>query len=229
MSELIKGISQEKIFNHSRLNDLKNKSFDAQSMNGALKIYYGFKSLVNKYKFDGITVRCFDLIERFKNTGCLGLSLLNSEGIIAGCEGDIPATISMLILHLLSGQPVFMANPASVDKKKNEVVLAHCTIPINMSDSFHLDTHFESGLGVGIKGHIPEGRVTVFKLSADAQTYFVSGGEILENLNEENLCRTQIRLKMDEDVGYFLHNSIGNHHLVCQGDYCSLIKEFFNW
>ncbi|MEA2021146.1 MAG: hypothetical protein U9N08_01565 [Candidatus Caldatribacteriota bacterium] len=229
IDELVKEIKQKHRFDHPELNDIKNKRFDSKSIDGALKIYNGFKAIVNKYQFDGITVRCFDLIEIYKNTGCLGMSLLNSEGIIAGCEGDIPATISMLILHLLTGQPVFMANPASVDKKKNEIVLAHCTIPLNMPDTFHLDTHFESGLGVGIKGHIPEGKVTVFKLSADTRTYFVSGGEILENLNKKNLCRTQIRLKMDEDVTYFLQNSIGNHHLVCRGDYHSLVKEFFNW
>lgn len=229
IDELVKEIKQKHHFDHPELNDIKNNTFDRKSINGALKIYDGFKAIVNKYRFDGITVRCFDLIERYKNTGCLGLSLLNSEGIIAGCEGDIPATISMLILHLLTGQPVFMANPASVDKKTNEVVLAHCTIPLNMPDTFRLDTHFESGLGVGIKGHIPEGRVTIFKLSADTQTYFVSGGEILENLNKKNLCRTQIRLKMDEDVAYFLQNSIGNHHLVCRGDYHLLVREFFNW
>ena len=122
-----------------------------------------------------------------------------------------------------------MANPASVDVNRNEVILAHCTLPLNMPDSFQLDTHFESGLGVGIKGHIPEGNVTIFKLAADFQTYFVSRGEILENLNAKNLCRTQVKLKLEEDVSYFLHHSLGNHHLVCNGDFYSLIKEFFSW
>jgi len=228
MSELFREINQERKFDHDRLNDLKRIQFNAQSMDGALKIYYGLKALAEKHKLNGMTVRCFDLLEKFANTGCLGLSLLNSEGIIAGCEGDVPAMISMLILWLLTGKPVFMANPASVNKKKNEVILAHCTIPLNMPDHFQLDTHFESGLGVGIKGHIPKGKITIFKLSSDAQTFFVSGGEIIENLDDPNMCRTQIKVKLDEDVIYFLKNSIGNHHLVCKGDHHLLVKEFFN-
>jgi len=229
ISELFNVMKGKVKYHHPMLGEITNKHFTSQSIKGALKIYDGFKTLISKYNLDGITVRCFDLIERYKNTGCLGLSLLNSEGIIAGCEGDIPAAVSMFLLHLLTRQSVFMANPASVDVNRNEVILAHCTLPLNMPDSFQLDTHFESGLGVGIKGHIPEGSATIFKLAADFQTYFVSRGEILENLNAKNLCRTQVKLKLEEDVSYFLHHSLGNHHLVCNGDFYSLIKEFFSW
>jgi len=229
MDELVKEIEQKHRFDHPKLNDIKNKGFDSKSIDGALKIYNGFKAIVNKYKFDGITVRCFDLLEIYKNTGCLGLSLLNDEGIIAGCEGDIPALISMTILHYLTDEPVFMANPSSIDIDKNEIILAHCTLPLNMPDEFYLKTHFESGLGVGIKGNIKEGKATIFKLSRDGKEYFVSGGEIIENLNSENLCRTQIRFRINEGVKYFLQNSLGNHHLICKGDYSEIVREFFKW
>ena len=229
MKELIEEIDKNYNFEHPKLNDIKDKEFDSKSIEGALKIYSGFKAIVNKYKLDGITVRCFDLLEIYKNTGCLGLSLLNDEGIVAGCEGDIPALISMVILHYLTDEPVFMANPASINIDKNEVILAHCTLPLNMPDKFYLKTHFESGLGVGIKGDIREGEATIFKLSKDGKNYFVSSGEIIENLNRKNLCRTQIRLKLKQDVKYFLQESIGNHHLICKGDYSKLVREFFKW
>jgi len=229
MDELVKEIDQDHNFAHPKLKDIREKGFNKKSIDGALKIYSGFKAIVNKYKLDGITVRCFDLLEIYKNTGCLGLSLLNDEGIVAGCEGDIPALISMAILHYLTDEPVFMANPSSIDIDKNEIILAHCTLPLNMPDEFYLKTHFESGLGVGIKGVIEEGEATIFKLSRDGKEYFVSGGEIIENLNSENLCRTQIRFRMNEGVKYFLQNSLGNHHLICKGDYNKLVREFFKW
>ena len=229
MDELVKEIGQNHNFAHPKLKDIREKGFNKKSIDGALKIYHGFKAIVNKYKFDGITVRCFDLLEIYKNTGCLGLSLLNNEGIIAGCEGDIPALISMTILHYLTDEPVFMANPSSIDINQNEIILAHCTLPLNMPDEFYLKTHFESGLGVGIKGNIKEGKATIFKLSRDGKEYFVSGGEIIENLDSKNLCRTQIRFRMNEGVKYFLQNSLGNHHLICKGDYSEIVREFFKW
>ena len=229
MDEMVKEIDQDYHFAHPKLSDIKNRGFDSKSIDGALKIYSGFKAIVNKYKLDGITVRCFDLLEIYKNTGCLGLSLLNDEGIMAGCEGDIPALISMVVLHYLTDEPIFIANPSGIYIDKNEIILAHCTLPLNMPDEFYLKTHFESGIGVGIKGDIREGEATIFKLSGDGKNYFVSGGEIIENLNRENLCRTQIRFRMDEDVKYFLQDSIGNHHLICKGDYSELVREFFKW
>ncbi|PIY32557.1 MAG: hypothetical protein COZ07_05305 [Candidatus Infernicultor aquiphilus] len=229
MDELVKEIEQKYRFDHPKLNDIKNKKFDSKSIEGALKIYSGFKAIINQYKLDGITVRCFDLLEIYKNTGCLGLSLLNDEGIIAGCEGDIPALVSMVILHYLTDEPVFMGNSSSLDLNKNEITLAHCTLPLNMADKYYFDTHFESGLGVGIRGIIREGEATIFKLSGGGHNYFVSGGEIIKNLKDRNLCRTQIRLKLKQDVKYFLQESIGNHHLICRGDYSKLIREFFKW
>jgi len=229
MSELVREINQEKYFEHNRIKEIKKSEFNSQSIDGALRIYHGLKSIVDKYQLNGLTVRCFDLLDIYKNTGCLGLSLLNDEGIIAGCEGDIPALISMTILNLLTEKPVFMANPANININNNKVIFAHCTLPLNMPDKFYLDTHFESGLGVGIKGNIPVGKVTLFKLSGDGQKYFVSGGEIIENLSEKNLCRTQIKIKMDEDVKYFLQNAIGNHHVICRGDCSHLVREFFKW
>jgi len=229
MDELVKEIERDHNFNHRKLNDIKNKGFDSKSIEGALKIYNGFKAIVNKYKLDGITVRCFDLLEIYKNTGCLGLALLNDEGIMGGCEGDIPALVSMVILHYLTDEPIFMANPASIDINKKEIILAHCTLPLNMPDEFYLKTHFESGLGVGIQGVIEEGEAAIFKLSGDGKKYFVSGGEIIENLNKESLCRTQIRMKVNEDIKYFLQNSLGNHHLICKGDNSKLVNEFFKW
>jgi L-fucose isomerase-like protein len=229
MDELVKEIDRDHNFNHPKLNDIKDRGFDSKSIDGALKIYNGFKAIVNKYKLDGITVRCFDLLEIYKNTGCLGLAFLNDEGIMGGCEGDIPALISMVILHYLTDEPVFMANPSSIDIDQKEIILAHCTLPLNMPDEFYLKTHFESGLGVGIQGAIGEGEATIFKLSGDGKKYFVSGGGIIENLNKESLCRTQIRMKVDEDIKYFLQNSLGNHHLICKGDYSEIVREFFKW
>jgi L-fucose isomerase-like protein len=157
------------------------------------------------------------------------VSLLNEEGIIAGCEGDVPALISMMVLNYLTGEPAFMANPSSVDVWNNQAILAHCTLPLHMASKYNLDTHFESGLGVGIKGIIQTGKGTIFKLSGDLRRMFVSGINIRENLNNPNLCRTQIRVEIDENVNYFLKDPIGNHHIVCRGDYSGLIKEFFDY
>lgn len=227
LKELVDEINKNHGYKSNREKELYDTGYDKERIDGAMKIYRGLKSIVDKYTLNAVTVRCFDLLSIFHNTGCLGASLLNDEGIIAGCEGDVPSVVSMLLTNYLTGQFAFMANPSRVDTSSNMVTFAHCTLPLSMAEDYKLDTHFESGMGVGIKGRIKTGRATVFKISGDCKSYFVSGADLVENLNEKNLCRTQINVKLDEDVSYFLNNPLGNHHIICTGDYSKLIKEFF--
>ena len=70
--------------------------------------------------------------------------------------------------------------------------------------------------------------MTVFKCSGLLDRYFASKGQLVENLDEATLCRTQIRIKMD-GLDYFTTRSIGNHHCVICGDYVDLVDEFFKY
>lgn len=230
IKELKQEINNKHVYDNNYVNDLKGKKFNDKEIEDALYIYGALKYLTEKYKLSGLTLRCFELLgEDIHNTGCLGLAILNGEGIPAGCEGDIPALISMSILHYLTDNPVFMANPSKIDVGENKIVFAHCTLPMNMPESYELDTHFESGIGVALSGKISLGEGTVFKASGDLESYFVSGCEIERNLSQNNLCRSQVELLMNKDVNYFLRESIGNHHLIVNGNYTGLVDEFFNY
>ena len=59
----------------------KAQAFDKGEIEKALYVYGAFKRLVEKYDLCGVSVRCFDLLDTVSTTGCLGLSILNAEGI----------------------------------------------------------------------------------------------------------------------------------------------------
>ena len=193
---------------------------------GAVKIYNALKVLVERYHLDAFTLRCFDLLTAVGNTGCLALACFNSEGIPASCEGDVPALLSMMIASALTGVSGFQANPARIDTETGEMLFAHCTIPFNMVENWQFDTHFESGIGVGIHGIFPEGPVTVFKVSGDLKRHFAAEGELVGNQYESNLCRTQVNLRLSpQDARYFLTDPIGNHHIIIPGHCKALLEE----
>ena len=187
-----------------------------RSLPGAQRIYLALKEMVARYQLQGFTIRCFDLLTSVHNTGCLALAKLNAEGIVAGCEGDVPAMLSMVIGHALTGVSGFQCNPSRIDVETGEILLAHCTIPLNMVERYELDTHFESGIGVGIRGYMREGDVTLFKVSGDLSRSFIAEGCLVRNQAEPDLCRTQqvIRLQDAAQLNYFLSDPIGNHHVV---------------
>ena len=193
--------------------------YDEVELNNALKLNHVLNYIKEKYCLDGLTIRCFDLLDSIKTTSCLSLALLNEKNIVATCEGDIPTMLSMHILNKVTNQVGFQANPSRIDKEKSEMVLAHCTLPLNMCKSFTLDSHFESGIGVAIRGKLKEQKVTIFKLSRNLKDYYVTTGTIIKNLDENNLCRTQILLKIDDNIEYFLNRPYGNHHVVVYGDF----------
>ena len=193
---------------------------------GAVQIYKALKVLVERHNLDAFTLRCFDLLSTVGNTGCLALSCFNSEGIPASCEGDVPALVSMMTAHALTGVSGFQANPARIDVQTGEILFAHCTIPFNMVEDWRFETHFESGIGVGIHGIFPKGPVTVFKVSGDLKRHFVAEGELIGNQYEQNLCRTQVIVRLNPaDARYFLTDPIGNHHIILPGHCKGLLEE----
>lgn len=205
---------------------LLKMGYDHGEMVKSLNIYGATRRIVDKYGLGGVTTRCFDLLDTVHTTGCLAASILNAEGIYCGCEGDVPALISMAILGEISGQPVFLCNPNRIDMKKGEMVFAHCTLPLDMPQKMALTTHYESGIGVAIAADLKEDAITIFKASADLSRHFVEEGEIIENLHEEKMCRTQIRIKIP-NYQYFINDPIANHHLICAGKHKEMIEEFF--
>ena len=196
---------------------------DENVLNGALEIYSGLKRVIQNYKLSGLTIRCFDLIEEYQNTACLALAMLNDEGIIATCEGDVPSMLSMLLIKAACDKPSFQANPSKIvfggEKEENIVLFAHCTIPLSMTNKYEFMTHFESGLGIGIRGNLNLGEITIFKLSRDLKNYLLISGEIKENNTLPNYCRTQISVKLeDEDLYPLINKSYGNHVIISYGD-----------
>ena len=199
-----------------------------QALPMAENIYQALKKLVGRHHLKGLTIRCFDLLSAVKNTGCLGLARLNAEGVVAGCEGDVPAMLSMAIAQALTGETGFQANPASIDPETGEILFAHCTIPLNMVERYELDTHFESSIGVGIRGYVKEGPVTIFKTSGDLSRHFIAEGMLVRNQANPNLCRTQqvVQLADKDQTAYFQTHPIGNHHIILRGHHRELLEEF---
>lgn len=212
----------------SNLNLKEYKSYSEEEMRKSISIYDALEEIIREHNLNGVTLRCFDLLKSLKGTGCLALAEFNKKGWIGTCEGDIMAMVTMCIVKGLTGKSSFQANPSRINVENNSIIFAHCTLPFDMVDQYKLDTHFESGIGVAIKGELKTGKVTVFRISSDLKHYFVSSGILMNNLNESNLCRTQVNIKLDHPVTELLKTPCGNHHIIFYGDYENLIRQFMN-
>ncbi len=203
---------------------------DDRALQAAVRLIPVLKAVFLRHRLQAATLRCFSLIAPLRTSGCLALSRLNDEGLICGCEGDAPAVFSMRLLFALTGEIPFMANPAAVDIEANRLLLAHCSVPRRAVSGYRLQTHFETGLGVGVSGDFAPGPATVFKAGgAGLDSYFVSAAEVLPAAPAPGLCRTQVRLQLQEPAGYFLHGSLANHHVLVRGDHAALVDDFMQY
>jgi len=196
---------------------------------GAIAIYEGLRKIVDANRLSACTVRCFDLLDRLRNTGCYALSRLNDERVPAGCEGDLQSLFTLYVAFLLTDQVAFMGNVSAVDLEDRVVSMAHCTCPLSLTAQYSIQTHFESGLGVGISGDVPPGPCTVFRLGGERLNHlFVRDGEIVGRTQRDDLCRTQLRVRVDDPIDELLHAPLGNHHILVAGHHRETIERFFN-
>jgi L-fucose isomerase-like protein len=186
------------------------------------------EELIQRHKLDAVSVECFTLERKAGISGCCALSWLNNlQGMVAGCEGDVPAAFTMMLAKYLTGQPAFLANIADIDESQNSVIAAHCTVPTSIVSSYEITTHFETGQSVAIRGKFPLQPVTIMKMWGDDLTqYWVSKAEVVENLENDLGCRTQVRIHLGKPVRHLLDGSLANHHVFILGDYADSIERF---
>jgi L-fucose isomerase-like protein len=185
---------------------------------------YGFlQYIIRTHKLDAITLECFDMVNDHSVTACLALALLNSRGIVAGCEGDLVSLIGLMFIKALTGEIPWMANVAGLQNGK--VILAHCTAPLNLLSDYRLSTHFETDKSAAIEGRMAMEAVTLFRFGMDLDKAFVATGRVVGHSGHSFACRTQTEVQLQEaDMKTLLTHPLGNHHLVVPGDWTQLIR-----
>ncbi|MBU0475761.1 MAG: hypothetical protein KKF62_16565 [Bacteroidetes bacterium] len=213
-------------------NDYQHKCVHSSEIDNSSKVYDALKDIASTNGVDAITVRCFDLLKH-KYTACMALSILNDENIVSSCEGDIFALFTMYVANKLTNKPVWMANPSSVNKEENTLILAHCTVPSKMLsnlDESLLTTHMESGLSVAIQGPLKKQDVTILRIGGNFDKILFSTGKIVDtDMRDPNLCRTQVKIKLNVNAQTWINNSLGNHQILVYGDITNLLTDFCNF
>lgn len=202
-----------------------NEKVSLETLKGALRIYSALRNIIVKHNLNGLTVRCFDLLGIYHNTSCLALAMLNKDGYVATCEGDVPAMLTMALVRKLTHQSSFQVNPSYINVEKRYAIFAHCTLPLDMCLSFKFDTHFESGLGLGIAGRLNLGKVTVLKVNKDWSKFQAFDAKITANPGRNDLCRTQVKVEFNEDISSLLTDPLGNHIIICYGAHKKEIED----
>lgn len=187
-----------------------------------------FKEIMKEEDAHILTVaECMSIIMPIsETTACLPICLLNDSGYLAFCESDFVAIPAGILLHFISGKPVFFADPTL--PHKGQVTVAHCTAPRRMDGSnlerVEILTHFESDYGAAPQVKMKQGQVvTIINPSFSGNEWIGFRGRIRDNPTLQ-ICRTQLDIEIEGDWEKLLHEMKGFHWLVVYGDYLNEIE-----
>ncbi|MHC4638400.1 MAG: sugar isomerase [Planctomycetota bacterium] len=196
---------------------------DKVFVNNAYVLNEVFKDLMAQADTDAITINhCMVTIMPIsETTACLPLSLLNDSGYTAYCESDFVVIPSGILLHHISGKPVFLNDPTY--PHDGIVTLAHCTAPRKM-DGKHYEptkilTHFESDYGAAPKVEMKLGQeITVIDPDFASRRWLGFEGEIIDNPFLD-ICRSQIDVQINANCEKLVAETKGFHWMASYGNY----------
>jgi len=150
-----------------------NVSVNREQIMDAVKAYLATKRIVQEKELNAITIEHWNELIGIPN---LAFSLLNEEGIPAGCEGDVHATLTLYLLYLLTGRPAFHGELLGVLKEQDALLVGHygagapSLAPSRREISLEPDRS-PMGRGVSAVYQIRPGQVTIASLTGRRGSY----------------------------------------------------------
>jgi len=194
-----------------------------QFVHNAFALYLVFRQWLREHKAPAITLSaCMGtIISMSDTTACMPLSWLNDEGYIALCESDFVVVPAGILLHYISGKPVFMHN--STFPHKAMVTCAHCTAPRRMGgkryEPVRIMTHYESDFGAAPKVEMPIGQQVCAISPEYASDRWVGIKAVVRDNPCFAICRSQQDVEIQGDWERLIPETRDSHWMMVYGDF----------
>lgn len=187
-----------------------------------------FDEFVKQEKLDVLAVRCWpEFAARYGTSPCAAMSLVQSEGALLACEGDVEGALSMLAHRALGAETPYLFDFSQVDFAEDTALLWHCGVaPCNLWDGKcvrSLDTYFAAGKGVTADFVLKTGDISILRFDncGDSQRIFLQRAHGIPM--DKKLRGTYLKVKFDSPVREVLekvvYHGIAHHASMAYGDF----------
>ncbi|MCL5985570.1 MAG: hypothetical protein M1371_03290 [Actinobacteria bacterium] len=198
-----------------------------------MKMYLALKKIQDENMFDAMTIKCqYELSRIYRVVPCVPLSMLG-DSLSASCEGDIPLSISQLILRYISiGRPTTYGDVHDI--LEDGIVLGACgfaTLSMLRNKKPVVDKHTALYKGLMISDEYKEGDVTFIRIATKGENYkmHILTGKVVQTpaFREIGCPRYPImKIKLDGSVEKFVCELMSQHYAVVYGNYMQECLEF---
>ena len=180
------------------------------------------------HSLSALAIRCWPEFARdFGVSPCAAMSLLQSEGLILACEGDIDGALSMIAHKALGAETPFLFDFSQVDFEQDFALFWHCGVaPCNLWDGScnrSLDTYFAGGKGVTADFVLKSGQLSVLRMDSARGAYrmFLQQAKAvpMEKLLKGTYMKAVFDRPVKEVLDLVLDNGLAHHSSVVYGTY----------
>lgn len=180
------------------------------------------------HSLSALAIRCWPEFARdFGVSPCAAMSLLQSEGLILACEGDIDGALSMIAHKALGAETPFLFDFSQVDFEQDFALFWHCGVaPCNLWDGAcnrSLDTYFAGGKGVTADFVLKSGQLSVLRMDSARGAYrmFLQQAKAvpMEKLLKGTYMKAVFDRPVKEVLDLVLDNGLAHHSSVVYGTY----------
>ncbi len=185
------------------------KDVSRETLETSAAMYLAEKAVLKKHKANAITINCLGGFYggHIHAYPCLGFHQLNNEGLVGGCECDVPSAATMTAFGLLTkGRPGYISDPV-IDTSKRQIIYAHCVAsnktfgPHGPANPFEILTHSEDRQGASVRSVMPLGYMTTsLQVSSDRKEILMHQAKAVGNDPDDRACRTKLAA---EPIGDF--------------------------
>lgn len=201
----------------------------------AAKCYFVLKQLLEAEQADAVMMDCLPglRIPHKHVPPCMAFMSLRDEGIPAGCQADLSATLSLMLVENLFDKPGFQQN-AGMNTEQNLFFGAHCTSPSKMNgregpaEPYMLMSHAEAGWGCVPRVLFAPGQeVTMCQyVPAKEPLMYIYSGKVVRcpDIPPTGGCRTNVEMTINElpDVC----DVKGMHQVIFYGNHARHLRAF---
>ena len=193
------------------------------------------RKFMEHHGLSAVAIRCWhEFGEGYGISPCASMSLVQADGYIVACEGDIDCTITMICHQAIGAETPYMADLSQVDFKEDTALMWHCGVaPCNLADDAckcTLDTYMAFGRGASAGFVMRSGDVSIARLDSINGNYrlLLESGKALPM--EKVLAGTYAKVRFDTPIEELLdkivYSGAAHHVSMVYGDYIKAFEIF---
>lgn len=196
------------------------------------RLYYALQEVLHEQAYDFSALKCWPEMGNLKTTPCAVMSRLADENMNIACEGDMDATLAMVIEKYMTGLPPFICDMIDLDEDHNTLTYWHCGQAakslMDPRSPISLENHPLAGQGTAFYGTLKEGPVTIARfcnIGGKYKLFLLNGQAVATTRNTKGvMVNVKVEMPVRRVLDTIVREGVPHHYSIVWEDVSGLMR-----